>query len=282
MSEQEEATKQPSRQNSGGQGLETRKKPVFYKAPHEKSRIRHVVAVMSGKGGVGKSMVTTLCALAMQKTGRSVAILDADVTGPSIPHAFGLQGGLEKRQGIPYARRTKSGIQVVSTNLILAHDTDPVLWKGALVGSAIQQFWTDVVYEDVDYLFVDMPPGTGDVPLTVFQMIPVDGVLIVTSPQELVSMVVEKALNMTKMMSLPVFGIIENMSYFEAPDTKRRYEIFGKSRIDEVAERYALPVLAKLPINLQLAQQIDTGHAEEADTSAFVETIAVILAKEAQ
>lgn len=260
----------------------TRKKPVFYKDPHEKSRIGHVIAVMSGKGGVGKSMVTTMCALAMQQTGREAAILDADVTGPSIPHAFGLDGGLERKNGIPYARRTKSGIQVVSTNLLLSHDTDPVLWKGALVGSAIQQFWTEVVYEDVDYLFVDMPPGTGDVPLTVFQMIPVDGVLIVTSPQELVSMVVEKAINMTRMMSLPVFGIMENMSYFEAPDTKRRYDIFGKSRIDEVAKRYGLPVLAKLAINPNLATLIDEGRVEEADTRPFAPTIAAILENEVE
>ncbi len=263
MRNEEETTQQT------GDGEKARKKPVFYQPPHEKSRIRHIIAVMSGKGGVGKSMVTSLTALAMQRTGRDSAILDADITGPSIPHAFGLQGGLTRRGDTPYARRTESGIQIVSTNLILPHDTDPVLWKGALIGSAIQQFWTDVVYEDVEYLFVDMPPGTGDVPLTVFQTLPVDGVLIITSPQELVSMVVEKAINMTKMMQIPVFGIIENMSYFEAPDTGKQYAVFGESSIATVAAQNGLPLLARLPIDPQLTHLIDAGRVEEADTEAF-------------
>lgn len=271
MRNEEETTQQT------GDGDKARKKPVFYQPPHEKSRIRHIIAVMSGKGGVGKSMVTSLTALAMQRTGRDSAILDADITGPSIPHAFGLQGGLVRRGDTPYARRTESGIQIVSTNLILPHDTDPVLWKGALIGSAIQQFWTDVVYEDVEYLFVDMPPGTGDVPLTVFQTLPVDGVLIITSPQELVSMVVEKAINMTKMMQIPVFGIIENMSYFEAPDTGKQYAVFGESSIATVAAQNGLPLLARLPIDPQLTHLIDAGRVEEADTEAFRPILSAIL-----
>lgn len=271
MRNEEETTQQT------GDGDKARKKPVFYQPPHEKSRIRHIIAVMSGKGGVGKSMVTSLTALAMQRTGRDSAILDADITGPSIPHAFGLQGGLTRRGDTPYARRTESGIQIVSTNLILPHDTDPVLWKGALIGSAIQQFWTDVVYEDVEYLFVDMPPGTGDVPLTVFQTLPVDGVLIITSPQELVSMVVEKAINMTKMMQIPVFGIIENMSYFEAPDTGKQYAVFGESLIATVAAQNGLPLLARLPIDPQLTHLIDAGRVEEADTEAFRPILSAIL-----
>ncbi len=271
MRNEEEATQQT------GNGEKARRKPAFYKPPHEKSRIRHIIAVMSGKGGVGKSMVTSLTALAMQRTGRDSAILDADITGPSIPHAFGLQGGLARRGDTPYARRTESGIQIVSTNLILPHDTDPVLWKGALIGSAIQQFWTDVVYEDVDYLFVDMPPGTGDVPLTVFQTLPVDGVLIITSPQELVSMVVEKAINMTKMMQIPVFGIIENMSYFEAPDTGKQYAVFGESSIATVAAQNGLSLLARLPIAPQLTHLIDAGRVEEADTEAFRPILSAIL-----
>lgn len=271
MRNEEETTQQM------GDGDKARKKPVFYQPPHEKSRIRHIIAVMSGKGGVGKSMVTSLTALAMQRTGRDTAILDADITGPSIPHAFGLQGGLTRRGDTPYARRTESGIQIVSTNLILPHDTDPVLWKGALIGSAIQQFWTDVVYEDVEYLFVDMPPGTGDVPLTVFQTLPVDGVLIITSPQELVSMVVEKAINMTKMMQIPVFGIIENMSYFEAPDTGKQYAVFGESSIATVAAQNGLPLLARLPIDPQLTHLIDAGRVEEADTEAFRLILSAIL-----
>lgn len=271
MRNEEETTQQT------GDGDKARKKPVFYQPPHEKSRIRHIIAVMSGKGGVGKSMVTSLTALAMQRTGRDSAILDADITGPSIPHAFGLRGGLTRRGDTPYARRTESGIQIVSTNLILPHDTDPVLWKGALIGSAIQQFWTDVVYEDVEYLFVDMPPGTGDVPLTVFQTLPVDGVLIITSPQELVSMVVEKAINMTKMMQIPVFGIIENMSYFEAPDTGKQYAVFGESSIATVAAQNGLPLLARLPIDPQLTHLIDAGRVEEADTEAFRPILSAIL-----
>lgn len=271
MRNEEETTQQT------GDGDKARKKPVFYQPPHEKSRIRHIIAVMSGKGGVGKSMVTSLTALAMQRTGRDTAILDADITGPSIPHAFGLQGGLTRRGDTPYARRTESGIQIVSTNLILPHDTDPVLWKGALIGSAIQQFWTDVIYEDVEYLFVDMPPGTGDVPLTVFQTLPVDGVLIITSPQELVSMVVEKAINMTKMMQIPVFGIIENMSYFEAPDTGKQYAVFGESSIATVAAQNGLPLLARLPIDPQLTHLIDAGRVEEADTEAFRPILSAIL-----
>ena len=271
MRNEEETTQQT------GDGDKARKKPVFYQPPHEKSRTRHIIAVMSGKGGVGKSMVTSLTALAMQRTGRDSAILDADITGPSIPHAFGLQGGLTRRGDTPYARRTESGIQIVSTNLILPHDTDPVLWKGALIGSAIQQFWTDVVYEDVEYLFVDMPPGTGDVPLTVFQTLPVDGVLIITSPQELVSMVVEKAINMTKMMQIPVFGIIENMSYFEAPDTGKQYAVFGESSIATVAAQNGLPLLARLPIDPQLTHLIDAGRVEEADTEAFRPILSAIL-----
>mgnify|MGYP001667972897 FL=1 len=271
MRNEEETTQQT------GDGDKARKKPVFYQPPHEKSRIRHIIAVMSGKGGVGKSTVTSLTALAMQRTGRDSAILDADITGPSIPHAFGLQGGLTRRGDTPYARRTESGIQIVSTNLILPHDTDPVLWKGALIGSAIQQFWTDVVYEDVEYLFVDMPPGTGDVPLTVFQTLPVDGVLIITSPQELVSMVVEKAINMTKMMQIPVFGIIENMSYFEAPDTGKQYAVFGESSIATVAAQNGLPLLARLPIDPQLTNLIDAGRVEEADTEAFRPILSAIL-----
>ncbi len=254
-----------------------KKRPVFYEPPHEKSRIGHVIAVMSGKGGVGKSMVTALSALALQRVGKRVGILDADVTGPSIPHAFGLEGGLDMRGEDPYARMTKEGIQVVSTNLILDHETDPVLWKGPMVGQAVKQFWQEVVFEKVDHLFVDMPPGTGDVPLTVFQTLPVDGVLIVTSPQDLVSMIVEKAINMTQMMDLPVLGIIENMSYFKAPDTGQVYEIFGKSRVDEVAARFGVPVLAKLPIDPTLATLVDTGHVEAANTQLFDRVVEAIL-----
>lgn len=250
---------------------------MFYEEPHEKSRIDHVIGIMSGKGGVGKSFVTTLTALAMERAGWNTGVLDGDITGPSIPKAFGLEGGLLQRGDVPYARETNSGIQVVSTNLILDHETDPVLWKGPMVAQAMKQFWTDVVYENVDYLFVDMPPGTGDVPLTVFQTLPMDGVIIVTSPQGLVSMIVEKAIQMTRMMNIPVLGLVENMSYFEAPDTGTRYEVFGPSHVDEIAARYDLPVLAKLPMEPALAEQFDAGRVEEVDTTRFVPVVETIL-----
>ncbi len=246
-----------------------KKKPVFYKEPNRKSRINHVIAVMSGKGGVGKSMVTSLTALATQQSGWNVGIMDADITGPSIPKAFGISGGLEMRKGEAYARESKSGIQIVSSNLLLPKETDPIIWKGPMIGQAVQQFWTDVIYENIDYLFVDMPPGTGDVPLTVFQTLPVDGILIVTSPQDLVAMIVEKAVNMAKMMGVPVLGLIENMSYFHAEDTGHDYRIFGESHAEEVAERHGLQLLAKLPIDPALAALVDQGNIEEADTRAF-------------
>ncbi|MCI6659387.1 P-loop NTPase [Peptoniphilaceae bacterium SGI.137] len=254
-----------------------KKKPIFYKEPNEKSTINHVIAVMSGKGGVGKSMVTSLAALAMERAGWNTAILDADITGPSIPHVFGLKGGLELRNQVPYARETKSGIQIASTNLILSKETDPVLWKGPLIAQAVGQFWTDIVYENVDYMFVDMPPGTGDVPLTVFQTLPLDGVIIVTSPQDLVSMIVEKAINMTRMMGIPVVGIVENMSYFKAPDTGKEYSIFGESHVEEVAARFGVPVLAKLPILPEVANLADEGCIEQADTGHLKPVIDAIL-----
>lgn len=254
-----------------------RKRPIFYKEAHEKSSIKHVIAVMSGKGGVGKSLVTSMTALAMQRAGKRAAILDGDITGPSIPHSFGLKGGLEMREGLPYARKSTSGIQIVSTNFMLDKETDPVIWKGPMVAQAISQFWTDIVYEDVDYLFIDMPPGTGDVPLTVFQTLPVDGVILVASPQDLVAMIVEKALNMSRLMGIKILGIVENMSYFKAPDTGNIYHIFGQSHVDETAEAFKIPLLAKLPIDPDLAKLVDDGKIEEADTEKFKNIIDRIL-----
>ncbi|MDY3051979.1 MAG: Mrp/NBP35 family ATP-binding protein [Ndongobacter sp.] len=243
--------------------------PPFYQEPNPASQIRRVIAVMSGKGGVGKSLVTGLSALAMQRAGWNTAIMDADITGPSIPRAFGLHGGLEMENGVAVAARTRTGIQVVSTNLILPNETDPVIWKGPMVGSAVKQFWSDFIWRDVDYLFVDMPPGTGDVPLTVYQTLPVDGIIIVTSPQELVSMIVEKAINMAKMMGVPVLGVIENLSYFHAEDTGRDYAIFGESHVDEICAKHHLEVLAKLPIDPRVAQKVDAGAIEEVDTTVM-------------
>lgn len=243
-------------------------RPLQKKA-HEKSTIDHVIAVMSGKGGVGKSMVTSLAAMATARSGWNVGILDGDITGPSIPWAFGLDKGFPMAGKVPHARESNAGIQIVSANLILGHEEDPVLWKGPMVGQAVTQFWTDFVYSNVDYLFVDMPPGTGDVPLTVFQSLPVEGVIIVTSPQDLVSMIVGKAINMCQMMGIPIVGLVENMSYFQAPDTGKKYKIFGDSHIEEVCADKGLDLLAQVPINPDLARLMDQGRIEEADTDLF-------------
>lgn len=248
---------------------EKRKKPVFYEEPNKGSQIKHCIAIMSGKGGVGKSLVTGLTAVALQKAGNNTAIIDADVTGPSIPREFGLDGGIEVRGKTAYPRKTSTGIQIVSTNLILQNETDPVIWKGPLVGQAIKQFWTDFVYEDVDYLLLDMPPGTGDVPLTVFQTIPIDGVIVVTSPQDLVSMIVSKAVNMAKMMDVPILGVVENMSYFKAPDTGKVYNIFGDSHIEEICEKNGIDFLARLPIDPEMGKLVDSGRIEEVDVEAM-------------
>lgn len=259
-----------------------REKPIFYAAPNEKSHIKHCIAVMSGKGGVGKSLVTGLTACAMQRAGRRTAIIDADVTGPSIPREFGLEGGIEVRGELGYPRRTSTGIQIVSTNLILENETDPVIWKGPMVGQAIKQFWTDFVYEDVDYLFVDMPPGTGDVPLTVFQTLPMDGVIVVTSPQDLVAMIVEKAVNMAKMMSVPILGVVENMSYFKAPDTGKIYKIFGESHIEEICSNHGIDFLTRLPIDPEVGALVDQGRIEEVEIEPMGPVVAKILELEAK
>lgn len=232
-----------------------------------KASVKKVIAVVSGKGGVGKSTVTSMLAVAMAKRGKRVGILDADITGPSIPKAFGVtecQGA--NKDGL-YPALTEGGIQIMSINLLLDNSTDPVVWRGPVIAGAVKQFWTDVVWEDVEYLFVDMPPGTGDVPLTVFQSLPVDGIVIVTSPQELVSMIVSKAVKMANMMHIPVLGFVENYSYLECPDCGKRVEVFGKSHLDEVAEEFRLPVLARLPIDPKVAQWCDGGQMEQADTS---------------
>ena len=236
--------------------------------PH--SNVKKVIAVVSGKGGVGKSTVTSMMAVAMQSLGYKTAILDADITGPSIPKAFGLhEPALGDDNGILPAV-TKSGIKVMSINLLLPSETDPVVWRGPVVAGAVKQFWSDVCWGDVDYMFVDLPPGTGDVPLTVFQSLPVDGVILVTSPQSLVSMIVEKAVNMARMMNVPVYGFVENYSYFQCPDCGKRIDIFGKSGLDEVALSYSLPVLARLPIDPQVAAKFDAGEMEQADVSGVL------------
>ena len=235
----------------------------FSVAPHPLSHVKKVIGVVNGKGGVGKSMVTSLSAVAMQKAGYKTGILDADITGPSIPKAFGIEGrAFGNEEGIVPVK-SKGGIDVMSINLLLQNPTDPVIWRGPVIANMVKQFWSDVVWADVDYLFVDMPPGTGDVPLTVFQSLPLDGILIVTSPQELVSMVVAKAVKMAEQMNIPILGLIENFAYFHCPDNGKDYEIFGKSHIETVALEHRLPVLAKLPIDPALANACDEGRIEE-------------------
>ena len=233
--------------------------------PHKLSRIKKVIGVVSGKGGVGKSLVTSLMAVAMQNKGAHAAILDADITGPSIPKAFGIEGpAMANPMGI-LPCDSKKGISVMSINLLVKDPTDPVIWRGSLIASAVKQFWTDVIWNNVDYMFVDMPPGTGDVPLTVFQSLPVDGIIIVTSPQELVSMIVEKAVKMAEKMNVPVLGIVENMSYLECPDCGKRISVFGESHVDEVAAAHGISVLGRIPIDPKIAAAVDAGEIESLD-----------------
>ena len=230
------------------------------------SKVKKVIAVVSGKGGVGKSTVTSMLAVSMARKGYRVGVLDADITGPSAPTAFGVtecQGASE--EGL-YPALTRGGIQVMSINLLLDNPADPVVWRGPVIAGAVKQFWTDVIWEDVDYMFVDMPPGTGDVPLTVFQSLPIDGIVIVTSPQDLVSMIVAKAVKMAQMMHIPVLGFVENYAYLECPDCGKKINVFGQSRLDEVAEAFGLPILARLPIDPKVAEAYDSGMMETVNT----------------
>ena len=230
--------------------------------PNKMSNIGKVIGVVSGKGGVGKTLVSSLLAVSMERLGKNVGILDADITGPSVPKAFGVHDKADACEFGIIPVKSKLGIDVMSVNLLLENESDPVGWRGPVIAGVVKQFWTDVIWKDIDYLFVDMPPGTGDVPLTVFQSLPVDGIVIVTSPQELVSMIVEKAVKMAKLMNIPIIGIIENMSYFECPDCGKRHNIYGESHIEEIAAQYNIPVLAKLPICTELAKQCDQGTVE--------------------
>lgn len=239
-----------------------KKKNDFSEQPHELSSIKKVIGIVSGKGGVGKSMVTSMLAVSMNRMGYHSAVLDADITGPSIPKAFGLK---ERAKGnelglIPV--RTKTGIDIMSVNLLLNNDTDPVIWRGPIIGNMVKQFWTDVIWKDVDFMFIDMPPGTGDVPLTVFQSIAVDGIIIVTSPQELVSMIVSKAVKMAEMMHIPIIGLVENMAYFKCPDCNKEYKIFGESHIEEIAKNHNIEAFGKLPIDPKIAAACDRGMIE--------------------
>ena len=237
--------------------------------PHELSSIKKVIGIVSGKGGVGKSMVTCMSAVLMNRRGFNTAILDADITGPSVPKAFGIKEKAQGNETAIYPVLTKKGIKVMSVNLLLPDETDPVIWRGPIIAGTAKQFWTDVVWDDVDYMFVDMPPGTGDVPLTVFQSIPLDGIIVVTSPQELVSMIVGKAVKMAHMMNVPIIGLVENMSYFKCPDCGKEYEIYGKSHVKEEANEFEIPYYAKLPIDPNFAACVDKGEIEFLDVSAL-------------
>lgn len=234
------------------------------------SDIKKVIAVVSGKGGVGKSLVTSLLAVGKAKEGKAVGVLDADITGPSIPRAFGIYGGVEGDSNGIYPRQSDFGVRVVSSNLLLDDETDPVIWRGPVIAGMVKQFWTDVVWGDLDFLFVDCPPGTGDVPLTVFQSIKLDGIIIVTSPQDLVSMIVEKAVKMANKMNIPIYGVVENMSYIECPDCGKKIDVFGTSNVDKIANDFNLKVLGKLPIDRDIASAVDQGKVEQLDASKYL------------
>lgn len=237
-------------------------KTDFSEKLHEMSSIKKVIGVVSGKGGVGKSLVTSMLAVTMNRMGYHTAILDADVTGPSIPKAFGIRERAKSSEFGLLPVKSKTDIDIMSVNLLLENDTDPVVWRGPIIAGMVKQFWTDVIWSDVDFMFIDMPPGTGDVPLTVFQSIAVDGIIIVTSPQELVSMIVSKAVKMAEMMGIPIIGLVENMSYFKCPDNGKEYQIFGESHIEDISDKYNLKVLAKLPIDPKLSDACDKGMIE--------------------
>ena len=246
-----------------GQNCSSRTEPQdLHEKLNEMSTVKKVIAVVSGKGGVGKSLVTSALAVELNRRGHKTAILDADITGPSIPKAFGLKTHAKGSEFGILPETTKTGIDIMSVNLLLENTTDPVIWRGPVIAGTVKQFWTDVIWKDVDYMFVDMPPGTGDVPLTVFQSIPLDGIIVVASPQELVSMIVRKAVRMAEMMNIPILGLVENMSYYKCPDCGKEHKIFGDSHIDDVAKEYGTRVLAKIPMDQELAKSVDTGTVE--------------------
>ncbi len=243
---------------------------ITYEKQNELSNVKKVIGIVSGKGGVGKSLVTSLLAVGKSKEGKKTAILDADITGPSIPRAFGISGGVEGDANGIYPRKSVGGVKIVSSNLLLDDETDPVIWRGPIIAGMVKQFWTDVIWDDVDFMFVDMPPGTGDVPLTVFQSIKLDGIIIVTSPQDLVSMIVEKAVKMANKMNIHIYGVVENMSYVVCPDCGKHIDIFGSGKVDKVARDFNLPVLGKLPMDKNIAMCVDHGDVESIDAREYL------------
>ena len=240
------------------------------------SKVKHVIGIVSGKGGVGKSLVTGLMASITAKQGFKTAILDADITGPSIPRMFNVNGPIDSDGSFFYPVKSKGGIEIMSANLLLEHNNDPVVWRGPVIAGMVKQFWTDCVWGDVDFMYVDMPPGTGDVPLTVFQSLPVDGIIIVSTPQDLVTMIVKKAFNMAKMMNIPVLGLVENMSYVLCPDCGREIKVFGESRIDETAKELGVPVLGRIPMEENTAKLVDKGAAELVGDKYIKDAVEVI------
>ncbi len=254
----------------------SRKKESFLKQPHKNSSIKKVIAVVSGKGGVGKSLTTSLLASLAHKQGNAVGIMDADITGPSIPHMFGVNDrATGSEEGIDTVL-SPSGMQLMSMNVLLDEATTPVVWRGMVISGTVLQFWTDVVWKDLDLLFIDMPPGTGDVPLTVFQSIPIAGIVIVTTPQDLVKMVVEKAVNMANMMNIPVLGLVENMSYLTCPDCGKKIEVFGHSKARAIAEEYGIPAIARMPLDANISALADAGRIEDYDGGALQEILDII------
>lgn len=250
---------------SAGCESRTVDKSEFLEALSPGSSVKKVIGIVSGKGGVGKSLVTSMMAVNMNRKGRKTAVLDADITGPSIPMAFGISGNgvVNSPDGkVMLPARSMEGVEIMSANLLLDNDTDPVIWRGPVIAGVVKQFWGETLWQDIDYMFVDMPPGTGDVPLTVFQSLPVDGIIIVTSPQELVGMIVAKAVNMAKKMEIPILGIVENMSYLECPDCGKHISVFGEGHVEEVALEHKIPVLAQIPIDPKIAQMVDGGRVE--------------------
>lgn len=266
--------------SSCGSSCSDRKAESLLAALNPKSSVKKVIAVVSGKGGVGKSTVTSMLAVAMAREGKRVAVLDADITGPSAPTAFGVKECQGADTDGLYPALTRTGIQVMSINLLLDNPNDPVVWRGPVIAGAVKQFWTDVIWEDVDYMFVDMPPGTGDVPLTVFQSLPVDGIIIVSSPQDLVSMIVNKAVKMANMMHIPVLGFVENYSYLQCPDCGKKINVFGKSHLDEIAQENGLSILARLPIDPAVAEAYDNGMMETVNTDVLKDAIAAVKSAE--
>ncbi|MBR4684649.1 MAG: Mrp/NBP35 family ATP-binding protein [Spirochaetia bacterium] len=255
---------------------ERTEKQSFIEKPHELTHIKKIIGVVSGKGGVGKSLITSILAVMMNNKGYKTAIMDADITGPSIPKAFGIIDHPKQDGDAFLPVKSKTGISVMSVNLLLDNPGDPVIWRGPVIAGAVKQFWTEVIWGDIDYMFIDMPPGTGDVALTVFQSIPIDGVIIVTSPQQLVSMIVEKAVNMAKAMDIPILGLVENMSYVKCPDCGKEIKIFGESHLDEVAKKFGVTVTDRLPMAPVIATACDQGMAEFLEGKYLPENIKAI------